>query len=359
MKHSFKKLLIVLFAVCSASFAQTAFTTTTLTTAITARGQNLGVGGTSSLLVGSTSGMFAPALNPSYGSIGGLTGPNITYLFIDKEVMRINAVPSSTVVVVERGVQGTKAVNHAATAVVYVAVAPQLANAPLTGSCTATTLAYLPVYSFTTGDFYDCKTVGPNANVWAISNSQNFQDFADGSFFVAPSACWFANTTYTGTPAFIVLGASNVPVLNQTTNSTTGTETLTCGINIPTRLTANKGIVITAINVFYGIQTTAITSVGTPTLSTITFPVPAASETASTVTPVAITGALTNNTVTSGLGLTTAGAFWSLKSTLATPFAVTSDLTWLNYTVPFVSTNAGVLTLNTPGLQVFYHLVSN
>ncbi len=357
MKTLMKITLALAFA--AAAFGQTAFTTTTLTNAITFRGQQAGVGGTSSLTVGSTTGMYAPALNPNYGSIGSPTGANITYILIDRELMRVNAVPNSTTVVVERGVQGTKAAAHAATETVYVAISPQLLNTPPTGACTATTLAYLPLYSFTDGNFYNCPTVGPNANNWAISNSENYENYADGSFFVPPASCWFINTTYTGTPAFLVLGASNVPVLNQTTNSTAGTETLTCWIDVPTRLTANKGVVIKDITTYYGIQTTAITSVGTPTLGTIAFPAAAATETASTVTPVAAGGTLTNNTVTSGLGLTTAGAFWSIKTTLGTPLALTTDLTRVVFTVPFVDTTSGVLTLNTPGLQVHYNLISN
>lgn len=342
----------------SAVFAQpTAFTTTTLSSAISLRGAGTPL---NSITVASGTNIFAPGLNPTLAGIGGPSSPNITYLVIDKEMFRVNGAPSSSgvYVPVERGVQGTKQAAHAIGAIVYVGTAGQFPNSDPTGTCSATTPTYLPVYSYTTGNFFNCNTIGPNALVWAMSNSQNYQDFADGSFFVPYSNCWFVNTTYTGTPAFLVLGASNVPVLNQTTNSTTGTETLTCYINVPTRLTANKGVYIKDFTTYYGIQTTAITSVGTSTLGTITFPVAAASETASTVTPVAAGGTITNNTVTSGLGLTTAGAFWSLKSTLGTPLAVTSDLTTIVLTVPFVSTNAGVLTINTPGIQVHYNLIS-
>jgi hypothetical protein len=352
--------LVALF--CATSFAQTNFTTTTLSAALSAKGQgNSGsLGASGVIVVGSTTGMYAPGLNPAYGSIGSVSAPNITYLIVNREVMRVNSVPSSTQVGVERGVQGTKAVAHQSGETVYVAYAQQLVNSDPTGSCVnSAAITYLPVYAYNSGNFYNCTSTGPNAGNWVISNSQNVEGYADGSFFVAPSACWFTNTTYTGTPAFIVLGASNVPVLNQTTNSTAGTETLTCGINVPTRLTANKGIYIKSINTYYGVQTTALTSIGTPTLSTITMPAPAATETASTVTPVAVTGTFTNNTVTSGLGLTTAGAFWSVKSTLATPLAVTSDLTWIVFTIPFVDTTSGVLTLNTPGLQIYYNLISN
>lgn len=358
MTKLLRNLLIPLFAVCSITFAQTAPTTTTLTNALSARGTGgtTGTIGSFTITVGSTTGIYAPALNPSFGSIGSPSGPNITYLLIDKELLRVNTVPTTTTVGVERGVQGTKSVAHNASATVWILYPNMLLNSPPTGACTSTSFQYLPQYSYTDGAFYTCPTTGPNANLWSLSNSQNYQNLSDGSFFVPPSACWFINTTYTGTPAFLVLGASNVPVLNQTTNSTSGTETLTCWIDVPTRLTSNKGAVIKDITTYYGLQTTAITSVSTATLGTITFPVAAATETASTVTPVAAGGTITNTTVTSGLGTTTAGAFWSIKSTLGTPLAVTSDLTRIVFTLPFVSTNAGVLTLNTPGLQVHYNI---
>lgn len=356
MRHFNKLSLFIALLVASVSaFAQTGFTQTTLTTAITARGQNLGVGGTSSLLVGSTTGMFAPALNPSYGSIGSPTGPNITYLIIDRELMRINAVPSSTVVVVERGVQGTKTANHSATATVFVAVAPQLLNSDPTGGCTATTMAYLPQFSFTSGNFFTCPTSGANANQWTISGTQNGYTFTDGFFEVSPTACTFFPTTVTQTTTYAALGASNVFVVNSTTSSGAGSTTISCNISVPTRLTANKGVYITDITVPYGLQTSAATSINGASLATITLPVAAASETASTVTPVAIAGTLTQSSTTGNLATTTAGAFWTSKVSLATPWHA-SDLQNLVFQLAFNNTVASVLTVNSPGIIVHYQL---
>lgn len=344
-----------LFAFCGLSFAQTGFTTTTLTNALTARGTSgtTGTAGAYTITVGSTTGMYAPAQNPSYGSIGSLTAPNITYLIIDRELLRVNAVPSATTVSVERGVQGTKSVAHNAASTIYIAYANQLLNSDPTGACTAATFQYLPQFSFTTGTFWNCPTSGPNANLWTITTTVPTYTFTDGSFVVQPTACTFFPTTVTQTTTYAALGASDVFVVNSTTSSGAGSTTLTCNIEVPTRLTANKGIYITSLVVPYGLQTSAATSINGATLSTITLPTPAANETASTVTPVAITGSLTQSSTTGNLATTTAGAFWTSQITLATPWHAAANQV-LVFQLAFNNTASSILTVNSPGIIVNY-----
>lgn len=343
----------LLLAFAGLSFGQmNTLSSTTLSTALTNNYKNTVV------VLASTTNITAPGNQVAQGGVGSPASPySLTLLYIDREMMRVNALgPVSGQVFVERGYNGTRITTHAANATVYFGPPAFFSSLPYQGgSCTASTLTVLPLINYNTGDQWTCPTAGPNTGLWTRQALGDSLTVSDGYFWVEPSSCWFINTTYTGTPAFLVLGASNVFVLNQTTNSAAGTETLTCNISLPTRLATNRGVTIKDIVTVYGVQTTALTSVGTPTLSTITLPAPAATETASTVTPVAVTGTFTNHTVTSGLGTTTAGSFWTVKSTLATPFALTSDLTQLVFAIPFASTTTGVLTINTPGLMVHYY----
>lgn len=176
----------------------------------------------------------------------------------------------------------------------------------------------------------------------------------DNAMFIEPSTCWFFPTTVTTTTTLITLGASNVPVLNSTTNSAAGSLTLQCYIPIAARITAGKGVTINDVTVMYGLQTSAATSINGAAVSTITFPTAAATETPSTVTPVAIPGSVTQSSTTGNLAVTTAGAFYTSKLTLATPFNVSTDLQALLVTLVFNNTATSVLTVNTPGLMVHY-----
>jgi hypothetical protein len=176
---------------------------------------------------------------------------------------------------------------------------------------------------------------------------------ADKMFFVEPTACTFAPTTLTTTNTYSPIGASNVFVLNGTSNAAAGTNTLVCNIQIPTSIQSN-GAVITDIVLAVGSQTTAPTSIGTATLGSITFPTPATSETASTVTPIAFGGTLTTTSPTAITTVTTAGAFLTMKVALGTPAALSTDLQMLQLTVPFVQSAASAMTINTPGLFVHY-----
>lgn len=348
--------LITLSLVASVGlFAQTAPTSTTLTNKLDYRG--VATTPNNQIAVGSTTGIYPPGLNPQAGS--GLGDPlqnNITYLLIDRELLRVNGVYSTTnTVAIERGVQGTKAAAHNAAATVWIMYPNMLLNSDPTGACVRTNIAYLPQYSFTTGLWFDCLASGPNANTWQISNNQNYQNFSDGYFFVPPTACTFFPTTVTQTTTYPALGASDVFVVNSTTSSAAGTTTISCNITVPTRLTANKGAYITGITVPYGLQTSAATSINGASLATITLPTAVATETPSTVTPVAIAGSLTQSSTTSNLATTTAGSFYTSKITLATPWH-TSDNTVLVFQLAFNNTASSVLTVNSPGLIVYYNL---
>jgi hypothetical protein len=348
--------LAIAFGLAAAAFGQTAFTTTTLTVSVTAKSSQTGINGTSSLVVGSTSGMYAPALNPSYGSIGSPTGPNITYIFIDREVMRVNSVPSTTTVVVERGVQGTKAAAHNVNATVYVAVAQQLANSDPTGGCTASALAYLPVYSFTTGQFFNCLTTGPTANLWSVSGTQAPYTWSDASFFVSPSSCVGATTGTAGSGNDTLIVDGSVPALKiSATSAAASVNTFTCTIQVPTtRSTSGTGVTVTSINAQYSVQTTTATSQTLSTLATFTSPAPAASETASSATLVAAGGTITQVPVVGSANLTavSAGQYYTSQAKLGTPFTFNTPDQTLVFTFVISQSASAAQIVTLAGLWV-------
>jgi hypothetical protein len=119
-------------------------------------------------------------------------------------------------------------------------------------------------------------------------------------------------------------------------------------------VTALQGAVITDITGYYGSQTTAPTSIGTATLGSISFATPATGAAASTVTPVAFGGTITNTVPTAITTVTTAGSFLPIKSALGTPVTLSTDNQILVYKLPFVQSAAAAMTINTPGLIVHY-----
>ncbi len=215
----------------------------------------------------------------------------------------------------------------------FVTIAP-------TGSCTAANHAILPVIELTTGKAWTCT---PQGRWGAVS-----------AFYVPPTQCTTAPTTSTVTNTYPQIGASNIFVLNATTNSAAGTTTITCNIFIPTNVANLQGAELLDIILFVGSQTTAPTSLGTSTLGAITFPAAATTEIASTVTPVATGGTVTTTSPTLITTVTTAGSFLTIKHTYASRVMLSTDLVMLQYTMPFLQSATAVMTINTPGLIVHY-----
>jgi hypothetical protein len=351
-----KTIVLALFALLLVAAvpvsAQVALPTTTLSTGVPVS-PNLAAQPTLSLA--SCTNITAPALPTSTSGVGDPSGQTYTFLYIDADLYKVNSILSTSpcLVAVEAGTQGTYTSGHNSGATVYIAASYYLLAKEPAGACTAATSRVTPYINPVSRNFWSCPASGANAGVWTKLGTVDSFTFTDGYFFVPPSACSFFPTTVTQTTTWAPLGASNVFVVNSTTNSAAGTVTMTCTVTIPSRLTTNKGAYITDITVSYGAQTSAITTLGTPTLGAITLPTAAANETASTVTPVAAGGTLTASSTTGNLAITTAGSFYTNKITLGTPLH-TADLTVLQFTLPFNNTASSVLTVNSPGLVFHY-----
>ena len=208
----------------------------------------------------------------------------------------------------------------------------------ISGACTANLQVVLPRVQVNSGRIYTCT----NAGRWGPIET----------FLVPPANCSWAPTTLTTTNILTQIGASTLMVAQGTSNAAAGTLTQTCNISLPSYVTTGNGAQIMDITSFNGFQTTAPTSIGTSTLGSITFPVAASSETASTVTPVAQGGTVTLTGVTPAT--TTAGSFYSYKATYSTPVFLSSDLQVYQFTIPWVQSAAAAMVINTPGLLVHF-----
>lgn len=331
--------LAVLVLLSALSYGQAAFTTTTTTQPISP----------SSSIV----------CLASLTSVNAEVGPQgiHTVLFVDHEAMAVQTILSTTsnCVQVVRGYRGTYAggspsniggtISHLSGALVYVGPDDQYhfngsaayPSPELRGACYANQQSVLPVIEVYSGQAFTCTG---NPGKWGSIRA----------LYIPPTQCTFFPTTSTVTNTYPQVGASNVFVLNGTTNGAAGTTTLTCNILPITNVTTSQGTYLQDITTFVGSQTNAPTSVGTATLGAITFPAPATSETPSTVTPVATGGTVTTTTPTAITSVTTAGAFLTIQSKFASLVNLSTDLQALQYTLPFGNTNAAAMTLNTPGL---------
>ncbi|HLG97162.1 MAG TPA: hypothetical protein VKX49_12690 [Bryobacteraceae bacterium] len=155
MKHILK--LIAGLSLAAASlFGQAAMTSTTLSTAVplSQRGFN------TTVFVASATGITAPSVSTPQGGVGSPTGgPNLTVLFVDKELMRVNAV-SGTTITVERGYSGTPVMAHNSGATVWVGTPSQFYNIDPFGACTASAVPVLPRVVYTTGNVWNCGSNG-------------------------------------------------------------------------------------------------------------------------------------------------------------------------------------------------------
>ena len=164
--NTFKKFrfFFALLALCSFAFGQTALNTTTLSANVTTINSTR-------ILLTSTANVTGPGLNQAQGGLGSATGgPNNYGLFVDNELMRVNSIPASGYANVERGVQGTRTSLHNSGATVYIGYLSQFINFDPSGRCISTDYAILPRLNTNNGKFWNCPTVGANANNWVISS---------------------------------------------------------------------------------------------------------------------------------------------------------------------------------------------
>ena len=164
-------------------------------------------------------------------------------------------------------------------------------------------------------------------------------------FHAGPQACGAKATTTAFSPAVAIVpsGTTGV-VLTITTNTTAGTVEIGCNITPPgQQLFSAKGVQVTAVAFYYGIQTQAMASIATAVVATDTYPL-------STAAGAGAAGTVANlslGTVTpTALQLTTtsSGACFNEKIPLATPLIMAVDNQQLFFDQVFTTTGSGTAT---------------
>lgn len=205
--------------------------------------------------------------------------------------------------------------------------------------------------------------------VWV--GGQGYSRASNYSYWVDPGACngSTAGTRKTGS-GLVVAGASATPVVAIVADPAgegTTTATIICTITPPSWIvTTGTGLAVQDAVFMFTPETTMGTSssvAGSGTLNgstvfgSITYPTPATGETATTVTPArADSGNLTILPAAASIPITTttAGSFYSLKFTPATPIVWKTDLKQLLLTVT-LPTIAGLQTqVDSSGVLVHF-----
>jgi len=189
-----------------------------------------------------------------------------------------------------------------------------------------------------------------------IRSASQFPVANDGYYFVAPGACQVTATSgafAAGSPAVTRLAANHL-VLQATTTAAASTLAVTCDLTPPSKLTAGHGATINDITVFYGVQTTAFSSISAATVSSVSYP---AAGGAAAGTVAAIGGTLTVTPGTLQTALTTSGLLYTEKIAFGTAYAVNTDVQKISYDQVFNNTAAAALTLQFGGALVHYTYV--
>lgn len=286
------------------------------------------------------------------------------YLEIDSELIPVQAVLSTTQLNAGlRGTAGTRALQHNSGTTVYYGPSAYFRPYDISsGGCTASNELNLPwiSYGVNTGSYrWNCEAISSTAGLWMVD---------DGAYYLPGSACVSSvSGNASGTNGLTTVGTANMQVMQASTSATgTNTHNYTCNLAPPTRL-YGKGIAILDVVFLYGVQTTALgtqaavlasgTMNGTTIFSKVVMPAPAASETASTVTPVrADSGTMTITPAVASFNTatTTAGGFYSAKFTPAIPIQITTDLNQYFFSVSLLNAATSATVTNTPGLLVHY-----
>jgi hypothetical protein len=149
-----------------------------------------------------------------------------------------------------------------------------------------------------------------------------------------------------------VTGANLAPV-QQVASSAAATHTYGWDVSCNSRTAAGKGCTVFGVAFYYGIQTTAATSMGAPACNIITLPVPAAAETASTVAGTNIPLTAQPVVGSANLATTTAGAFFTEYLVFTTPQPLNGPFQKIHCTLTLVQGAAAAMVSNSPGGTVF------
>lgn len=307
------------------AFAQTATTSTTLASQMLATDQNANLTSTSGVT-----------------SQGSLAGAYTTNMFIDSELMGVLVLPATgNYVSVQRGIGGTRVQQHASGATVWIGPPGTFLTQQPSGYCTAAAYPTTPVIAIATGKAYTCS----GTNQWGET----------GSVFISGALCGSKSTTTTTTDNGMVTAATGNVVHQFTTNTTAGTVELTCELPLGGRADAGTGGVVTGVELLYGVQTTAMSSIAAATVKTVTYPASTTAGVAAAGTVAAAGGTYTVTPGTLQLTTTTTGQCFNEKVSLGTPVALNTDNQKLTIDQVFTTAGTSATVLQVCGLKIYYY----
>jgi hypothetical protein len=153
----------------------------------------------------------------------------------------------------------------------------------------------------------------------------------------------------------------------QTSSTGTNTHTYVCKVHIPQRLANGKGAYLTDAVFYYGVQGAALGTQaavpasgsfnGSTVFGQVSYPTPAAGETASPVTPSRLdsgTLVISPPAASFNTATTTAGAFFTAKFVPASPILLQTDLQDVVLTITFQCAPTTATTTNSPGGIIHY-----
>lgn len=177
----------------------------------------------------------------------------------------------------------------------------------------------------------------------------------DGFAFGSEDLCQLAvvsGTAFTAGPA-IVRAATNNLVLQATTNTTAGVVAATCDLSpLLARTTANKGATIKSVDLYYGVQTTGLSSIAAATPTSVAYPATGA---AAAGTVAAIGGTLTVTPGTLQLATTTSGQCYHENISFGTTVAVNSNIQKLTVEQQFTTAGTTATILQICGVGINYN----
>lgn len=274
-------------------------------------------------------------------AIGGLAGQYNTFLFVEGELMGVTTVPSSgTYVGVQRGLMGTRVQQHASGVTVLVGPAGTFITQAPSGYCSPSNYPTSPVVAVGTGKQYTCNaTTNQWGETWRI--------------FISGVSCGSKATTTTTTDNGMVPVATNNAVHQFTTNTTAGSTEITCDLNLGGRADIGSGAVVTAVDFLYGDQTTALASLVTATVKTVTYPASTTAGVAAAGTVAAAGGTYVVTPGTLQLTTTTTGQCFNEKLVFGTPIALNTDNQKLTFDQAFTNTASTATVFQICGLLVY------
>jgi hypothetical protein len=155
-------------------------------------------------------------------------------------------------------------------------------------------------------------------------------------------------TTFSTGPALVRVGANQL-VYSGTTNTTAGTIALTCDITFGGRTTSGLGFQVTGVSLYYGVQTTGLSSITAATVAMVSLPAAGGSASGSASS---VGGTYTVTPGTLQTATTSSGNCYNEQVAFGTPFTYTNN-SKVSFDQVFTTAGTTATTLQVCGMKVY------